>query len=299
MSKRKRTDTHTCRCSADEHVPGSASDEEDDKTEHAQSRPALTIFSRRRPPVRRRQNDPLIVSKLLSSSVDPDDEDRCSQSPIEWLNTPGGPGGVYNSFGEQDSITNGKDSQRASEATEDSHPVGNATQDMALTNCEPFDSSHHLSRQPGHFDIQHKYYAPGSPERRVLGARLTETRHREKLTRRAVSKQLNNLHGTYYTRHTIAEVERGQPDLIFRHCKEWVNHADEVRNISQKDGVGKSHQKFDKNDIAARVLERYFNKDPKPSANDCPTIAEVLGAEEEAVELWFQNHRSEQRSYNS
>lgn len=174
--------------------------------------------------------------------------------------------------------------------------------DSSITTVHPSDISLALPTLPNDDDT-----SPSSDDLEQFAKEFKQRRIKLGFTQADVGLALGTLYGNVFSQTTICRFEALQ--LSFKNmCKlkpllaKWLEEAD-------INTTGTTGPIFDKNITPGRkrkkrtsievsvkgVLESYFCKNPKPSAQEIGSLAEQLQLEKEVVRVWFCNRRQKEK----
>ncbi len=148
---------------------------------------------------------------------------------------------------------------------------------------------------------------PSSDDLEQFAKEFKQRRIKLGFTQADVGLALGTLYGNVFSQTTICRFEALQ--LSFKNmCKlkpllaKWLEEAD-VNNSGTSATVfdrnimpGRKRKKRTSIEISVKgVLESYFCKNPKPSAQEIGSLAEQLQLEKEVVRVWFCNRRQKEK----
>ena len=149
--------------------------------------------------------------------------------------------------------------------------------------------------------------SPTSDDLEQFAKEFKQRRIKLGFTQADVGLALGTLYGNVFSQTTICRFEALQ--LSFKNmCKlkpllaKWLEEAD-INNTGTTTAIldksippGRKRKKRTSIEISVKgVLESYFCKNPKPSAQEIGSLAEQLHLEKEVVRVWFCNRRQKEK----
>lgn len=149
--------------------------------------------------------------------------------------------------------------------------------------------------------------SPSSDDLEQFAKEFKQRRIKLGFTQADVGLALGTLYGNVFSQTTICRFEALQ--LSFKNmCKlkpllaKWLEEADinttgtSTTILDKSIPPGRKRKKRTSIEISVKgVLESYFCKNPKPSAQEIGSLAEQLHLEKEVVRVWFCNRRQKEK----
>ena len=146
---------------------------------------------------------------------------------------------------------------------------------------------------------------PTSDDLEAFAKQFKQRRIKLGFTQADVGLALGTLYGNVFSQTTICRFEALQ--LSFKNmCKlkpllqKWLEEADSTTgsptSIDKIAAQGRKRKKRTSIEVSVKAaLEQYFQKQPKPSAQEITALADSLQLEKEVVRVWFCNRRQKEK----